>query len=443
MPAFSFIHCADVHLGAPVRGLGRMPRSLERRLLDAPGEAFARVVRAALDHQVDALIVAGDLFDGSERNLGAQALLRDELLRLHEARIPTFIAAGNHDPLGSLGSGILLPDSVHVFDARIEGVPLRRGSTELARVYGVSYPKPAVHRNLAADFPNQPAGPFNIAVLHTNVGDRDGFADYAPCRMSDLLEKGFDYWALGHVHTRETLHASRPVVHYPGNPQGLHTREHGARGASLVRVSDGGKVEIDAVWTDTVRWHRARTSIEGMRSSDELIGAYSEIAGELRSTAPDRMHLVRWTLHGAGTLHGELTKPAVEQELADAVRASEGVRGEGGVVWLERIELATRPARDIARLRAQQDYLGDMLRLAEQLADRPPVELGEVGEERRPAPRDPLSRAVRDELAQLLETPRLRRALAADPWQSIDWQEIVTRAEGLAVEHLAPAESDE
>lgn len=443
MPAFSFIHCADVHLGAPVRGLGLMPDSLRERLLDAPGEAFARIVTAALDHEVDALIVAGDLFDASERNLRAQVRLRDELVRLDEAGIRTYIAAGNHDPLGSLGSGILLPDSVHLFGSGVEGVPLRRGSTDLAMVYGVSYPKPAVHRSLAADFPAQPAGPFNIAVLHTNVGDREDYAAYAPCRLSDLESKSFDYWALGHVHTRETLRSSRPVVHYPGNPQALHTGEPGARGASLVRVSDGGRVEIEAVWTDTARWHRHRTSIAGMGNVDELVGAYAELAGELRSTAPDRMHLVRWTLHGAGSLHTELADPAVQQELTEALRSSEGERGEGGVVWLERIELATRPSRDTARLREQQDYLGDMLRLAEQLRERPPVELGEVGEERRRAPVDPLSRAVREQLAELLETPRLRRALDAEPWRAIDWSEVVARAEGLAIEHLAPSEADE
>lgn len=442
MPAFSFIHCADVHLGAPVRGLGRMPSGLQKRLRDAPTDAFGRIVTAAIDRDVDAVIVAGDLFDAAERNLTAQARLRDELIRLDGAGIRTLIAAGNHDPLGSLGRGISLPERVHVFGESVEPVVLRRGGTELAHVYGVSYARAVTYRNLAADFPGQPPGPFNIAVLHTNVGDRPGYARYAPCRLSHLLDKGFDYWALGHVHTRETLHADRPVVHYPGNPQALHTGEPGARGATLVKVSDGGRAELEAVWTDTVRWHRKRTAIDDMTGTDELLGAYAEIAGELRSGAPDRMHLVRWTLSGSGPLHAQLARPAIEQDLADAVRASEGIRGEGGVVWLERIELATRPERDVERLRGQQDYLGDMLRLAEQLRDGPPVALGEVGEEHAPAPRDPLSRQIREVLGELLEGQRLRRALGDEPWALLPWNEIVARAEALAIDHLAPEESE-
>lgn len=442
MPAFSFIHCADVHLGAPVRGLGRMPRSLQARLRDAPADSFARIADVAIDRDVDALIVAGDLFDASERNLTVQARLRDELGRLDAAGIRTLIVAGNHDPLGSLGGGISLPASVHLFGEAVESVALRRDGKELARVYGISYAKEATYRNLAADFPTQPTGPFNIAVLHTNVGDRPGYARYAPCRLSTLLDKGFDYWALGHVHTRETLHSERPVVHYPGNPQALHTGEPGARGATLVSVSDGGHVQLEAIWTDTVRWHRKRTSIEGLSATEELLGVYAEIAGELRSTAPDRMHLVRWALTGSGPLHTRLARPAVEQDLADALRASEGIRGEGGVVWLERIELSTRPQRDVERLRKQQDYLGDMLRLAEQLRDGPPVALADVGEQHAPAPRDPLSRQIRQALEELLEGQRLRRALDEEPWRLLPWDELVARAEALAIDHLAPEESE-
>lgn len=442
MPAFAFLHCADVHLGAPVRGLGRMPSALQQRLRDAPGDAFSRLVQAAIEHRVDAVLIAGDLYDGGERNLAVQARLRDELGRLHDEGIRTLIAAGNHDPLGSLGRGILLPDSVHVFAKGIERVILRRGGTELAHVHGISYPKAAVHRNLAADFPAQPTGPFNIALLHTNVGDRPGFAPYAPCRLSDLVQKGFDYWALGHVHTRETLHAGHPVVHYPGNAQALHTGEPGARGASLVKVSDGGRVDIEAVWTDTVRWHRQRASIEGLESTEELIGLYAALAGELRSEAPDRMHIVRWELVGSGPLHAELSRPAVEQDLADALRASEGIRNEGGVVWLERIDLATRPERDVARLRQQQDYLGDMLRLAEGLCEGPPAAAGAGAAGRQAAPGDTLGQAVRQRLGDLLDTARLARGLGRDPWQALPWPEVVARAEALAVEHLAPGESD-
>lgn len=441
MPAFSFLHCADIHLGTPMKGIGRMPRALRDRLREAPALALARVVSAAIENEVDAVLIAGDLYDGGERNLSAQVRLRDELARLDEAGIRTLIIAGNHDPLGSLCRGVKLPDSVHLFDSTPRPVVLTRGREVLAHVYGVSYPRSATYANLAADFP-RPNGPFNIAMLHTNVGDRPGFARYAPCSLDDLLSAGYDYWALGHVHTRETLNARKPIVHYPGNTQGLHTGEPGARGATLVEVAEGGAVNLRPIWTDVVRWHRARTSIDGMEALEDLVGAFGEIAGRLRSAAPDRMHIVRWALTGSGPLHAEINRPGAVAEISDALRSAEGIRADGGVVWLEHIDLTTSPARDMERLRSQPDYLGDMLRLAARVAERPPATAtAEIGDDRLNRP-DEVSRAVRDALGQLYDEARVARALGEDPWGTLRWREVVARAEALAVEHLAPQEAE-
>lgn len=444
MRAFSFLHCADLHLGSPMRGLGRMPRAVRERMRDAPVEAFQRIVAAAIDHEVSAVIIAGDLFDSSDGNLRAQVQLRDELQRLDAAGIATLVAAGNHDPLGSLAAKVSLPSSVHFFGTDVELYVLRDGDTELAHVYGVSYAKSATYRNLAADFPRRPAGGFNIAVLHTNVGDRPGFARYAPCRLDDLVSSAFDYWALGHVHTRETMHARAPVVHYPGNPQGLHSGEHGARGATIVRVAADGTAELEPLWTDSVRWHRTRTSIGGLEAIDELIGAFAELAGTLRGAAADRVHIVRWTLTGNGLLHSALNRPGAQAELCDSLRAAEGIRAGGVVVWLERIDLATGPARDMDRLRRQQDYLGDILRFARRLEERPPLPpTADVADARAEGQEDEISRSVRESLGELLDSPRLARALGSDPWTLLDWSELTARAEAMAVENLALDEASD
>lgn len=439
MASFSFLHCADTHLGCPMKGLGKMPSALRDRVRDAPAEAFSRLVQTAIDREVTAVVIAGDLFDAADRNLGAQVHLRKQLWRLDEAGIRTLVAAGNHDPLGSMARGIAMPPSVHLFGPRPEPVMLVRDYEVLAHVYGVSYSKSATYGNLAADFP-RPNGPFNIAVLHTNVGDRPDFARYAPCRLDDLIQAGYDYWALGHVHTRETLRAADPVVHYPGNPQGLHTGEPGARGATLVQVGDHGAVTMTPVWTDVVRWHRARTEIHDMEALEDLVGSYAELAGQLRGTAADRIHVVRWTLTGAGPLHEQLARPGARADLADALRAAEGIRNDGSVVWLERLETATSPAVDLERLRRQPDWLGDMLRLAAHMLDHPPAAAGTEIDPERPPASDATSRAVRDALGELLENPRLVRALGADPWSELNWREIVARAESLAAQSLAPRE---
>ncbi len=444
MGSLSFIHCADVHLGAPVRGSAKMPAGMRERLRDAPGDAFAKIVSTAIHRQVDAVIVAGDLFDATDRNLRAHVRLRTELARLDDANIACFVACGNHDPLGGISGGVRLPDSVHVFGPKVEAKPILRDDMEIARVYGVSYEKKAVRRNLAQDFPRQPDGPFNIAVLHANVGDRERHGRYAPCRLRDLTDTRFDYWALGHVHTRETLNSQGPVVHYPGNPQALHTREPGARGATLVQVSDGGAVELEPLWTDVVRWHRHRTAIDDMTTIDDLTADFERIAGEIRLAAPNRINIVRWALFGSGPLHPLLNTPGAEPELRAALRAEYGVREEGNPVWLERIDLATQPTRDVDRLRQQPDYLGDMLGLAGGLAAwRPRSPHAEVGEARLPVEDPPAAAAVREALSALLDEPRLVRALGDESaWDLLRFEELLKRAEAQAVECLAPTEID-
>jgi len=444
MQAFSFLHCADVHLGAPVRGLGRLPNRLRERLRDAPTEALTRLVATAINREVDAVIIAGDLFDADERNLRAHAELREQLQHLDDAGIPSFIVTGNHDPLGGLSTGVRLPASTHVFGPDVESVPLRRDGTEIARIYGVSYTKSATYENLASAFPRNPDGDFTIGILHTNVGDQTGHDPYAPCQLSDLTQTGFDYWALGHVHTRATLHSRAPIVHYPGNPQGLHTREPGARGATLVAVDQGGRAELEPIWSDVARWHRVRTSIDALEAIDELIGAFAELAGSIRGSAPNRIHLVRWTLTGSGPLHAELNRPAADSDLCHVLRAAQAIRAEGDPVWLERLDIATGATHDVERLRTQQDYLGDILRLAEEVREAPPIpSAATIGDERPPAidPRG-LGASVRAELAQLLDNPRLTRAVGSDPWLALRWREIVSHAEALAIEQLAPTEAN-
>jgi len=437
MQAFSFLHCADLHIGAPFQGLADLPSELAERLREAPARALDRIVATAIERRVSAVIMSGDVFDAADRNLRAQIQLRDRLGKLHDAGIPTLIAAGNHDPLGAAVTSIAYPPSVHFFATDVEVVPLVHGDEVVAQVYGISYGAPEVTENLSERFPQKPDAPFSIGVLHTNVGDRADHGAYAPCAITDLDKRAFDYWALGHVHKRETLRTERPIVHYPGNTQGLHMKDLGPRGATLVEVSPSGAVDMSPVWTDTVRWNRSRTPIDDLESIDGLMAAYAEITSEIAAEAPDRLHIVLWTLTGPGPLHDELRKPGLVDQLVDALRHEHAPEPVAGAVWLQRLDLATQPLRDIAELRKQQDLLGDILRLAEEARRNPPgPSRPEIGGELDLTPPNEVSVAVRDALGVLLDDPRLAAVLPEDPWESLDWPRLLRRAEILAIEGL-------
>lgn len=443
MQAFSFLHCADLHLGAPFQGLADLPTELARKLREAPALALDRIVATALERRVAAIVMAGDVFDAADRNLLPQIRLRDGLRRLADAGIPAFVAAGNHDPLGSAVASIEYPASVHFFGERVGAVPLRRQGGTLAHVYGVSHDRTALTANLAQQFPRAPEGPFAIAVMHASVGGRGEHERYAPCSLADLEACAFDYWALGHVHKRETLRHQAPVVHYPGNTQGLHMKDIGPRGATLVEVSAAGEVSLSPVWTDTVRWQRARSPIEEMASLDDVLDAFAAISARTAAEAPDRLHIVLWTLTGSGAMHETLRRPGIAEDLVEALRREHAPEPIPGAVWLQRVDVETRPRRDIGELRKQQDLLGDLLRLAEQARhDPPPAGRGAIGDHLELEPPSPVSAAIKDELATVLDDPRLFAVLGSDTWGALDWQRLLRRAEVLAIEGLLGEDAD-
>ena len=80
--------------------------------------------------------------------------------------------------------------------------------------------------------------PFGNAV-HTALDGTRGHDPYAPCSLQGLRDRGYEYWALGHVHQRAVL-SQDPWVVFPGKLQGRHAREIGEKGATLIEVGDEG-----------------------------------------------------------------------------------------------------------------------------------------------------------------------------------------------------------
>ncbi|MCL6634993.1 MAG: DNA repair exonuclease [Peptococcaceae bacterium] len=259
---FCFVHAADLHLdsqfkgfGEVIRGVGRIPEGVLRRLRNSTFEAFERILDLCIERKADFLLLAGDVYDAADRSLRAQIRFRDGLARLADAGIPAFVVHGNHDHCSGWRAGLEYPETVHVFSHReVEARPLIRKGREIARIYGISYPGPVVLEDYASRFVRDGGAPFAIALLHCNVGGMPGHENYAPCQLNTLFNRGFDYWALGHVHNRTVLNPAAPCVAYPGCPQGRHPREGGERGCFIVNVSGNGELSLEFVPVGTVRW---------------------------------------------------------------------------------------------------------------------------------------------------------------------------------------------
>jgi len=361
MEHLRFVHAADLHLDSPFRGSADARPALKDRLQSATLGALERVVGHTIGAKADFLIIAGDLYDSKDRSLRALVAFRKQMERLAERNIPVFIVHGNHDPLNGWGSSFQLPANVMTFGGRTDTEPFLRFGREVAQIVGVSYTRERVTDNLASSFTAAPDAPYSIAVLHANIGHQAGHADYAPATVEDLVTAGFNYWALGHVHTRSILAKEPAMVVYPGNTQGRNPRESGPRGCYQVDVDTHGRAHLEFVDTSVVRWAHIELSIRDCADMDQLVDSMLREARNA-SAGFDGPTVVRCTIRGNGVLHRDLQRDEMNEELCEVLQS---------VVVAESVRIATGPELDLESLARTETMVSDFLKVAERALDEP------------------------------------------------------------------------
>ncbi|CTQ47471.1 metallophosphoesterase family protein [Roseibium aggregatum] len=331
---FKFIHTADIHLDSPLRSLALRNNDLAELIGDATRQALVMIVDVCIDEQVDALIVAGDLYDGDQTSMKTARFLASQMQRLHDAGIATFIIRGNHDALSRITQELILPPSVTVFGGRSHSVDIAKGDLALS-VHGLSFAKPHAPESLLEKYHRPTPDAVNIGIMHTSLAGAPGHDLYAPCKVSDLHGWGFDYWALGHIHTR-TQHAGERIVIMPGMPQGRDINETGEKTVTLVTVNDDRSLTVEERPTSIAQFERVSidmSSAETWREAAYLIER--ETAGARDQTRSQ--HLVaRLRLMGSTRLSWQLRRDR-DLLLAEAEQRAESI----GNTWIEKIEIAT------------------------------------------------------------------------------------------------------
>ncbi len=283
-------------------------------------------------------MVAGDIYDGDWADASIGLFFARQVGRLDRAGIPVVMVRGNHDAESVITKTITLPERVHVF-------PANRATThriEALRVaiHGRSFPNRAVEENLSLSYPAAVPGWFNLGVLHTSCTGHAAHATYAPCSIPDLARRGYEYWALGHIHEYQEL-SRDPWIVFPGNLQGRSVRECGPRGAVLVTVEDGRVAGVERHVFDRARFERLSVDLSEVA---EVPAAHGRIEAALRplgEVAASRLVLVRVHLTGESAAHDRLC--ADRDDLAAEVQAAAHRVHEE--IWLERLKVETRRPR--------------------------------------------------------------------------------------------------
>lgn len=364
MTAFRFIHCSDLHIDSPFKGLASQVPSLTERLRESTFRAFHNIVKLAVEEKVDAVLIAGDIFDGTDRSLQAQLKFRRGLLELSEKGIPSFIVHGNHDPSNSWSHTLDWPEGTTIFPGnKVERFPVTQDGKTLAWIYGISYPQREVNENLALKFKKDQDQGFAVGLLHANVGQQPGHDNYAPCSLQDLISSDFDYWALGHVHEFKVLHENNPCVVYSGNTQARHLNETGPKGCCLVTLNSGAPANIRFVPIDVVSYRSAKVDISGSSSiNDVLLALQSQVEELAKESSTHEGLVVRLVLTGRTPIHNELQIPGAAKALAEEVHTF----FEGHSPWVL-VDLSNQTAGtyDIDSLKEGKDFVADLLTLCE------------------------------------------------------------------------------
>lgn len=393
MQSFRFVHSADIHLDSPLRGLAGQEGNAVALIRSATREAFHALVSRTIEEEASFLIIAGDLYDGDWRDYQTGLFFVRQMGRLARAEIPVFLIYGNHDAQSQITRRLTLPKNVQVFSTR--RAETRRLDSLGVALHGQSFRTRDVVDNLAVGYPAPVPNLLNVGILHTGLTGEEGHAKYAPCTLEQLVQKGYDYWALGHIHIPSVRHR-RPYVVFPGNLQGRHVREAGPRGAYIVTVEEGDITAVEPFHVDLVRWAEVHVSATGCASIQDL---YDRIRNRIEQyvfeEADGRLLACRIVVSGPTEIHA---KALVSHEtlLAEAKAAAAGLGEERA--WVEKVVIKTTPEKDAGPAPDLVNALGDIAearydaRLLAELRSTVGGLIAKLPHEVRDEPEDPLLR---------------------------------------------------
>jgi DNA repair exonuclease SbcCD nuclease subunit len=332
---YRFVHAADIHLDSPLRSLALRDPELAELIGNATRRAFVAVVDLCLEEQVDALLLAGDLYDGDQTSMKTARFLAAQIRRLHEAGIRVFIIRGNHDALSKITRELVFPESVKVFGGRAEAVVLDRAKSDFAvAIHGISFAQPHAPESLLPKFKAPLEGAVNIALLHTSLAGAPGHDLYAPCNVSDLDAAGFNYWALGHIHKRAAIEGACAIV-MPGMPQGRDINESGRKSVTLVTIADDRSVRLEERPTSVAQFERVAVNLDGVDAWPAIAAAIAKALEEASDGALSEHMVARLSIRGATPLAWQIRRDR------DLIKAEADERASViGKVSIEKVEIA-------------------------------------------------------------------------------------------------------
>ena len=260
-----FIHTADIHIDQPFSGIHSDHGDVKHLLKNGNQQLLAKIVDCCIEKKVDFLLVVGDTFHQNQPSIHTQKFVMEQFERLGRENIKVVMSFGNHDYYTENRYWFEWPDNVILFKKEeVQTKTLVLGNGDSVAISGFSYENQWIKTSKVPEFPKR-----NIeATYHIGFYHGDASGQYAPFNYGDL-PTSYEYWALGHIHKSSVL-SERPLIVYPGTPQGHTKKENQVKGIALVEI-DRGNRQIDWLDVSTIKWHKKEFSLEEDLSKKEML----------------------------------------------------------------------------------------------------------------------------------------------------------------------------
>ena len=321
--AIKFIHAADLHLDQPISGLSELPAHLRSGLSNAPYTAAQKIFDLAIAERVDFVLLCGDLYDSDSGSARAYAFLLTQFQRLAEKNIHVYWCGGATDFPDRWPSSVGLPDNVLTFSSTVvEEIEHRRNGETLCTIFASGFDDKGRD---AGDLAASSSDTFNIAMSY---GEFDG---------GSFSGKHIAYWALGGRHKSTKLEKTGTIAVYPGTPQGRHVKEPGVHGFKFCRVDGNGKLRVQSIESDYVRFMPQKIAISENVTMTQLQDMLTERALKMINDCPDDLILTRWYFTTEGQFNPRIRKPEWAAEVLEWLRDEFG-RGDKGL-WSTEVKV--------------------------------------------------------------------------------------------------------
>lgn len=304
---FRFIHAANLLVDHQLRDPGDLSDELRRLAEEATVSAFRNMIDAAVERDVDFVLITGNAFHADDHSLRARVELRDGFTRLHEGGIRVFVSPGDADPVSHWEVTADWPENVTLLRADSDDpVALFHADSVMATIESLGSGAKA-SADVACESDRRP---FRIGVSTRAWTSRDEMHEVFEPQIGRL-----DYIAVRGGHREQTARLSRGSIHHPGSAQGLSADAVGTHGVTLVDIDADGTITTLRLPTCSVRWERFAVSITDDTSREHLLDMLEESLRSIEPTPNEQLLLIAWAIDGSGAVFQDLDEEEFWEEL--------------------------------------------------------------------------------------------------------------------------------